>query len=368
MKLIILICFFVAFSSCFPKFLNSKPKQTEELRLIEFNETYRKWMTLEDALKLAEECGKPDQGDGFTGFMDVTDYPNKPQEPIPFTPYSSVLTFEPKFKQLNSSINADNIRQNIEHLQSYTNRYYTSDTGVEAAKWIQNKFLSYIPPTRKDTTVALFDHSWKQSSVIATIKGKSAEKVIVGAHEDSIVSNMGVNTRAPGADDDASGTSTVLEVFRVLVSDPTFIPDKTVEFHTYSAEEVGLRGSQDIATSYRNKNLAVRAMLQFDMTGYKSGQPAFVNDYVNADLTKLVKTIAAKATTVTWIDTTCGYGCSDHASFTSSKYPSVFPFETAFKSSNSKIHTASDLYSNLNLDQCREFAALGVAFVLQLSA
>lgn len=176
---------------------------------------------------------------------------------------------------------------------------------------------------------------------------------------------MTVNSRAPGADDDASGTSTVLEIFRVLISDPTFVPKKTVEFHTYAGEEVGLLGSQAIAANYRNKNIAVGAMLQFDMTGYKNGNPAFVTDYVNSALTKSIQSLATKYTTLAWTTTTCNYGCSDHASWTKYSYPSAFPFETIFRNSNGKIHTNGDLISLLNLDQAREFAALGVGFLLE---
>ena len=73
-----------------------------------------------------------------------------------------------------------------------------------------------------------------QPSVIARIRGNGAnanELVILGAHEDSI--NGGANGRSPGADDDASGSATVLEVFRVLVQNG-FRPRRTVEFHAYS--------------------------------------------------------------------------------------------------------------------------------------
>ena len=39
------------------------------------------------------------------------------------------------------------------------------------------------------------------------------------------------------------------QVFRALIK-AQFVPDRTVEFHAYAAEEVGLRGSQAIAQAY----------------------------------------------------------------------------------------------------------------------
>jgi len=37
-------------------------------------------------------------------------------------------------------------------------------------------------------------------------------------------------------------------------------------WNRYSAEEGGLRGSQDIATAYKKANTQVKGMLQLDMT------------------------------------------------------------------------------------------------------
>lgn len=63
------------------------------------------------------------------------------------------------------------------------------------------------------------------------------------------------------ADDDGSGTVTILEAFRVLV-EGNFTPQRPVEFHWYSAEEGGLLGSQDIALEYEKEGRDVIAMLQ----------------------------------------------------------------------------------------------------------
>lgn len=67
--------------------------------------------------------------------------------------------------------------------------------------------------------------------------------------------------RSPGADDDGSGTVTILEIFRALVN-TGFRPQRPVEFHWYSAEEAGLLGSQAIAQNYEKKGVDVLAMIQ----------------------------------------------------------------------------------------------------------
>lgn len=55
---------------------------------------------------------------------------------------------------------------------------------------------------------------------------------------------------APGADDDASGIASLSEIIRVL-RDNNFRPKRSVALMAYAAEEVGLRGSQDLANQYK---------------------------------------------------------------------------------------------------------------------
>lgn len=63
-------------------------------------------------------------------------------------------------------------------------------------------------------TVKQFTHSYSQPSVIATIPGSSAEVVVVSAHYDSIGSTT--SGRAPGADDNASVSVSVLKGYMLL--------------------------------------------------------------------------------------------------------------------------------------------------------
>ncbi len=93
------------------------------------------------------------------------------------------------------------------------------------------------------------------------MKGVSSDEVLIfGGHIDSTAPGMPTG-RAPGADDDASGSAVVLEMFRILTSSG-FVPAKTIEFHGYAAEEVGLRGSQEIAAAYRAAGKSVIGMVR----------------------------------------------------------------------------------------------------------
>lgn len=117
-------------------------------------------------------------------------------------------------------------------------------------------------------TVSLYSHSFVQSSIIAKIPGKNSGGpiTILGAHMDSINQSSPSSGRAPGADDDGTGTVNLMEAFRALLA-AGFKPTNPVEFHWYAAEEVGLLGSQAIASAYKSAGKPVQAFMQLDMSG-----------------------------------------------------------------------------------------------------
>lgn len=80
-----------------------------------------------------------------------------------------------------------------------------------------------------------------------------------------------MNGRTPGADDDGSGTVTILEVLRVMLSSNDLLErkaDNTIEFNWYSGEKVDLLVSKAIFLDYVSRGKDIRAMLQQDMTGF----------------------------------------------------------------------------------------------------
>ena len=72
---------------------------------------------------------------------------------------------------------------------------------------------------------------------------------MVGAHLDS--TSMSPTKKAPGADDDASGTACVLEIARILLQSSNDVdlgmknirvPKRSIQLMLFAAEEIGLRG------------------------------------------------------------------------------------------------------------------------------
>jgi len=340
----------------------------QEMRLISFNETVSMWLPLSSVEKLSTaECGA-----GMISFMDITDTPHLGEKGNVNTVFPRIPgypTHQDEVFPLIAALRSENVEETIRSLSSYQTRYYTSPFGEESARWLASQYESFIG-SREDITVELWQHSaWRQPSIVARIEGSGPlanELVIIGGHIDSTSSG----SVAPGADDDASGSSTVLEIFRVLATQG-FRPFRTLEFHGYAAEEVGLRGSQDIAQYYLNQGYEVAGMLQLDMTGYvRAGTTPVIGtitDFTNPQLTAFVRNLAAEYATINWQNTACGYGCSDHASWFRAGYPSAFTFEGLFSNSNPYIHTVNDVLSRLDMEHSLEFAKLGVGFAVEMS-
>ncbi|OCA86137.1 hypothetical protein A8F94_14275 [Bacillus sp. FJAT-27225] len=176
-------------------------------------------------------------------------------------------------------------------------------------------------------------------NVVATKKpqaNKDTKQIImVGAHHDSVAAGT-------GASDNASGTSIVLELARVLANTPT---DTEIRFITFGAEERGLLGSYHY-TSQLSKDEINRtvAMFNMDMVGSKNagnfamftvdGKPNTVTTLGNSAGTRLYEAIQYNQV-----------GRSDHQPFTEAGIPAaVFtyaPLEPEYHSPGDKIELIS---------------------------
>ncbi|MFY0571461.1 M20/M25/M40 family metallo-hydrolase [Archangium lansingense] len=269
-----------------------------------------------------------------------------------------------------------NIRNTINSLStSWTSRRYNQQGGADAATWLKNQWTT-IANGRSDVQVAFFTHTSTvspQPSVIATITGTTHpnEVVVIGGHLDSI--NTGGSTlSAPGADDDASGVASLTEAFRVAMANG-YKPARTVKFMAYAAEEVGLKGSADIAAWHVTNGVNVVGVLQLDMTNFKGSSYDFamVTDNTNAAQNSFVTSlISTYQSGLTYTNISCGYGCSDHASWHARGFATSMPFEATMSTSNPYIHSANDTLTNStnsNASNSVKFSKLAVSFLGELA-
>lgn len=314
-------------------------------------------------------------------FFDITDTPDleafsrlEPQDAVSYTP----PRLHQQVKKVIETLSTAGPRENLKKFTSFHTRYYRSETGRQSQQWLLSKVNQVTddnasPSLRPYITVEEFEHSWGQNTIIARINGSSIDDrvVIIAAHQDSTA--FWPFEAAPGADDDGSGTVTILESYRSLLASG-FAPERPVEFHWYSAEEPGLLGSQAVAQDYAAKGVRVYGMSQFDMTAWvKRGtneEVGVIVDYVDDSLTNHNKLLVDAYLSIPYVETKCGYACSDHASWSNAGYPSIFTIESSFANANhDNIHSSRDridISDEFSFDHMLEFSKLAVAFAIEL--
>jgi leucyl aminopeptidase len=354
------------------------PLGASENRLIELSPEERQWMNDDQITDLIRNG---------IHFIDVTDYQtwdNQFGDLASTTALPKSLRMQNLVKPLFTEISTGKMKEFLTKFSSFNNRYYQSATGVEAVEFLVDQLNAIVGADSKlGITVKKFQNNWKQSSVIVNIPGQSAdesvraETVIIGAHIDSINLYNRMNGRAPGGDDDGSGTTTILESLRVLVggwyNGEIPAPERTVEFHFYSAEELGLWGSQAIAAEYVKQGRKVYFMMQNDCTGYvtpsQKSTPHFglITDFVNAEAVEFVKNVMQTYSSMPVVTTKCGYACSDHASWSKHSVRSAFIIEGRMEEMSPFLHSPKDSVDTVDFDHIAEFVKVGVATVVELS-
>lgn len=211
---------------------------------------------------------------------------------------------------------------------------------------------------------------WRSNrNVVAEKTGavRPEEVVLVTAHLDDLPSSG----RAPGADDDASGSAAVLLAAKAL-STRRF--ERTVRFVLFTGEEQGMYGSANYAAALSDAGEDVVSVLNLDMVAWDSdgdgaallhtrtpSDPGYASDRAIADLFSGV---------VSWYGLPLAPGVaadglpySDHGSFWDWGYPAVLAIEDDLADFNPWYHTSGDLLARLHLPYFTAFvkAAVGTA-------
>lgn len=188
-----------------------------------------------------------------------------------------------------AQVSARNLRADDLELVSFGTRHTLStqtdpNRGIGAARdWIKAQFDQIAATSGGRMTVERQSFVQPVSSrvpvptvitnVVATLHGSdpaSADRVyVVSGHYDSRVTDVLNSTSdAPGADDDASGVSALLEMARVMAPHPT---DSTIVFAAVAGEEQGLYGSEHLAQVAKDEHWNVQGDFNMDIVGSSLG-------------------------------------------------------------------------------------------------
>lgn len=161
----------------------------------------------------------------------------------------------------------DDPRRGIGAARDYIKRQFDQIAATSGGR-MTVELQSYVQPPAsripQPTTI---------TNVVATLRGTdpaSADRVyVVGAHYDSRVTDvLDATSDAPGANDDGSGTSAVIELARVMATRPT---EATIVFATFAGEEQGLYGSNHFAEVAKQAGWNIQGVLNMDIIGSPVG-------------------------------------------------------------------------------------------------
>ena len=197
----------------------------------------------------------------------------------------TTITRDAEIEQMVKEVSPDSLRSYINTLVAFGTRntlstQTDSKRGIGAARnWVLKKFNEFAKNSggrltaKIDTTTIQpngkrVDVPIVLGNVMATLKGTDPEDnriFIISGHLDNMRSNVMDRTGdAPGANDDGSGTSAVVECARIM-SKHSF--PATIIFVAVSGEEQGLLGATFMANKAKAENWNVTAVLNNDIMG-----------------------------------------------------------------------------------------------------
>ena len=260
-------------------------------------------------------------------------------------------------------VRQDSLYNYIDRLQAFQTRYLTTDSVLKARDWLVSKFQEFgYADVRTDT---LYVGQTACHNVICFKPGtdESNKIIVIGAHYDSYNGDSPTEIFAPGADDNASGTAVILELARIFKDVDL---KKSILFVAFSAEEVGLFGSNYMAQTLYQQGADVECMLNFDMDSYTADEYDDMSIFYD-QLKVYGDVMASSATRLTSlypVFPTSGIGGSDNASF------GQFGFQTSFAEEGDfnypGWHHDIDVITTLDFPYFTELVKMAVGAVGQI--
>lgn len=191
--------------------------------------------------------------------------------------------------------------------------------------------------------------SGKTSNIIACLPGLIDETIVVGAHMDHIGYGPAMSQTPqrreihPGADDNASGTVSLLSIAKAL-SKMKGKNKRRIVFISFSAEEMGLIGSKYYVNNPKYSNMIF--VVNSDMIGrYSTGGLSCFGANRFPRLENNIKSFSQKYGLRTRTTSDLGGG-SDHAPFASKGIPTVF----CHSGTHNSYHTPDDTPDKIDYD------------------
>ena len=322
----------------------------------------------------------------------LMDEPNSTTFPFPKISAKSDADSVVILQHIIDKVNPANLEKTVRDLSSFHTRHTESEFIDDVAYWLIDNLQSICGTEvhvqnftyASEKTIGDDDDdvnsNHRQKPFFYNLKNIACEKpsstnntIIISAHYDSRMEDINNSTaRAPGADDNASGVSALLEVARILSHVSL---NHSIIFVLFSGEEQGKWGSTHYADLIDTTNVDLDLLINLDMVGFASeGTNDFLIEYDNGNVVEdnnkyssaaatFIKSVAENYTN---LNATLGLlGNSDYLPFEALGY-TVIGFHDDGVTKNPNHHKSTDTPNILNYEYLTSITKLTLATILGL--
>lgn len=274
-----------------------------------------------------------------------------------------------------NQVSQTTIREYLQRFQDFETRFVDTDSIYASGQWIYDLFVSFgytdvilqeyyvSAPNRYNVINVL------AQNVIATKPGilYPDSVFIIGGHYDSIVFDGGdPRVWAPGVDDNATGAVAALEAARVLADVDL---DYTVKFACWSAEEIGLLGSEHYAEQAFRNGEKIGLYINFDMIGNVDPTDPLRDVNIGRNATAgafsdLMIQITNQYTTLVPQPYVTSGGGSDHSPFIQNGYDILYGSEGDF---SPNWHEGTDVIDNIDISYTSDVVKMGLGTLVTVA-
>jgi carboxypeptidase Q len=235
----------------------------------------------------------------------------------------------------------------------------------ESGSWLARVVTRHPGQVRARVTTANRMARAEDANVLAELRGRGDEVVLVGAHLDSW-------DLATGAVDNGSGSIAVLEVARALAEHVRRTgerPLRTIRFALWMGEELGLYGSNHhVATAVRDGSVGrYAAVLNLDVVGAPTGLGAMGRPEAVPLLAPMARELAAAGWLATDELSLAGGLYSDHMAFLFEGVPVLTLGGQLPIRAGNVGHTSADTRDKLDEEGIANSAAVAAALLWRVA-
>ena len=278
-------------------------------------------------------------------------------------------------------VSKNRIKTSLRKLSSFHTRHTKSTDIAEAAEWLLKKFknqgyddvIYHIPKERLDGL------ELQLKNIICKKRGSTDQTIIICAHFDSRMEDLNDSvSRAPGANDNASGVCSILEIARVLARQNLGL---SLQFVLFSGEEQGLLGSKNYARFIKESNIDLFRLVNLDMIGFPQLNPGIViierdnnpdllhnkvveNDQQSIEFGDIMKKMSAYTDLQFHLDSIYD---SDYEPFEAEGYIVVGAYDGSADATNPHYHSSSDVPSLIDWDYLTSVTKMVLATILMVA-